>query len=50
MTYTNDEEVHQTIVNLTGLEHSLRTDGTADKRSVVNDFRARTSKSVRIFR
>lgn len=50
MTYTNEEEVHQTIVNLAGLEHSLRTDGTPDKRSVVNNFRARTCESVRIFR
>src|SRR5690349_7790548 len=39
-THTNGEEVHQRAVNLSGLEHPLRTNSAPYERSVVHDLGA----------
>jgi hypothetical protein len=37
-TYSKDEEVHETAIHLTLLEHALRPDGTPDDRCIVHYF------------
>ena len=50
MTYTNQEKVHQGRVHLSGLKHSLRSDGAPDDGGVVYDFGAVAGEALGVLR